>query len=84
MPVVNYDVYRYGYGDYRECRVVIAADGREAFGRALRSLADAAAREAAAAAQRADSDRWGRMDGRSGQRVLALFDAMVEGNGGKA
>lgn len=83
VPVVNYDVYRYGYGDYRECRGVIGADGREAFGRALRSLADAGARDAAAAEQRADSGRWGRMDGRSGERVLALFDAMIEGKGGK-
>jgi hypothetical protein len=79
-PVVNYDVYRYGYADYLGCRGVLAASSKDEFVRALRSLAgDPAARAAAAAAQEAEAPRWGMLDGQSGQRVLRLFDAMTQG-----
>ena len=78
-PVVNYDVYHYGYADYRECRGVLAADSRDGFMRALQALAgDDAARAAALAAQQAEAPHWGRLDGQSGRRVLGLFDALMD------
>jgi hypothetical protein len=78
IPVVNYDVYRYGYKDYVGCRGVLAASGQDEFVGALRSLAcDPAARAAAAAAQEAEAPRWGMLDGGSGRRVLALFDELA-------
>ena len=83
VPVVNYDVYRYAYADYRGCPGVLAAADRPAFARLLRSLAcDPGARARAAAAQQAEAPRWGMLDGQSGRRVIGLFDALTDDRGG--
>jgi hypothetical protein len=83
VPVVNYDVYRYAYADYRGLAGVMAVSDRESFARVLGSLAsDTAALRRAAEQQRAEAPRWGRLDGRSGARLLALFDSMAEPTGG--
>jgi hypothetical protein len=84
IPVVNYDVYRYAYADYRECRGVLAVETGDGFARVLKSLAsDPSTRAEATAAQAADAERWGRLDGRSGARMLALFDAMTTEGGSR-
>jgi hypothetical protein len=73
-PVINYDVYQYGYHDYDGLRGVVLANTRNEFRELLQEMTiDRDRRDAVAAAQRRDSGRWGRLDGLSGERMLALL-----------
>lgn len=77
-PVLNFDVYRYGYDDYAGLEGVVTLNDRHAFAREARRmlaepdhLASLARRQASAAAD------WGQLDGRSGARLLRLFDELT-------
>ena len=73
-PVLNYDVYRYGYEDYRAVEGVVLVDTREQFRTMLMRLTgDEATRSSIADAQRREADRWGKLDGASARRILALL-----------
>jgi hypothetical protein len=81
-PVLNYDVYRYRYDDYRGVEGVVNLEDRDAFAHEARRmlsepehLADLARRQVAAAPD------WGRLDGQAGTRILALFEEMTRGGG---
>lgn len=73
VPVINYDVYRYGYADYRNVEGVITVDNWNGFkavldkttrdGDYLKSLADLQRKEAA---------KWGLIDGQYAARFKAL------------
>ena len=76
-PVINYDVYRYGYTDYDGVPSVYTMTALDAFRAAVTQLADPAARAAATAQQRAVMRRWGNLDGHAGERMLALFDRLA-------
>lgn len=77
-PVINYDVYRYRYTDYDGVPGVVPVDSRPAFEDAIRMLtSDPAALAAATARQRSIMERWGRLDGKAGERMLSLFDRLV-------
>jgi hypothetical protein len=80
-PVINYDVYRYHYTDYVGVPGVFTMQSREEFQAIVEQLAsNPTARADAAAKQRGVMERWGRLDGRAGERMLALFDRL-RGNG---
>lgn len=73
MPVVNFDVYRYGYTDFREDHGVLTSETSEDYLRDLRRVVgDADFREALLDRQRPVRGRWGALDGRSGDRMAAL------------
>jgi hypothetical protein len=73
-PVINYDVYQYGYEDYRGVRGVQLVNLRTEFRDALCDITgNATRREELAEFQRRDSGRWGLLDGSSGKRMLALL-----------
>jgi hypothetical protein len=73
-PVVNYDVYQYGFKDYQKVRGVRRVETREEFKRVLQVMTtDEAERAALAAQQERDAPRWGQLDGRAGERLLALL-----------
>lgn len=77
-PVVNYDAYRLRFTDYADAPGVLHVEERDGFVAVLRRLlVDEEHRATVAARQRADAGRWGRLDGRSGERVLACIEAMV-------
>lgn len=78
VPVVNYDVYRFGYHDYNDAPGVLTVDSREDFQSALSSAAPGTAGHAdLAAKQRLAAPEWGTLDGRAGERMLALIDRIV-------
>ena len=78
-PVINYDVYRYRYTDYLGVKGVLATEEQDEFRRLLQKMAtDEAFREEIAGFQRADAPRWGILDGKAGERILALFQRMVD------
>lgn len=77
-PVLNYDVYRYGYDDYAGVAGVVAIDDARAFDRVLGELASDADRlRALADAQAAVAGEWGCLDGGSNERLLALYDRLM-------
>ena len=74
-PVVNYDVYRFGYTDYTGVPGVFTVNEKQAFVDIIQSLTNDPARlAAAAAAQDAVREQWGRFDGGAAVRFLALVD----------
>jgi hypothetical protein len=74
IPSVNYDAFHYDYDDYRSVRGVLHAAEPDEFRAAVARLLPAhpgysALREAC----REEASRWGRLDGRSAERIEALI-----------
>jgi len=73
-PVINYDVYQYGYKDFEALRGVSLVNTRAEFcERLLHVTRNEGERAALAAAQKVAAPRWGRLDGLSGWRLLSLL-----------
>jgi hypothetical protein len=73
-PVINYDVYQYGYEDYLSVAGVVLVGLRTDFQATLRELtSDASKRDMLTETQRRHSRRWGMLDGNSGRRMVALL-----------
>jgi hypothetical protein len=82
-PVVNYDVYRMDYADYEEAKGVITMDDKASFVAALRRLTTEPGDYARInTLQREGMTQWGKLDGKSGERMLQLFDNVIR-TGGK-
>jgi hypothetical protein len=76
--VINYDVYRYGYEDYNAVAGVVLATTKQDFETTLqRMTSDESYRAEVTRLQRGDASRWGFLDGRCGDRLLALFDRLA-------
>lgn len=77
-PVVNYDVYRYGYTDYIGAKGVLLVENIDDYAAAVRRLArEPDFFESVRAIQAADAPYWGTMDGKSGERILELFAELM-------
>jgi hypothetical protein len=73
-PVLNYDVYRYRYPDYVGVEAVLLVEEQHAYRGALERLtSDDACRAELAAKQARAARYWGLLDGKAGERLLALF-----------
>ncbi len=76
-PVVNYDVYRYRYTDFVGVPGVLATEDQNEFRSLLQRLVgDSQFRNEISRAQAAVSSRWGLLDGRVGDRILAVADRL--------
>jgi len=77
-PVINHDLYRYGYDDYRSAPGVVHVTTREEFSHEVTRIAgDSAYREQLALAQASVAADWGNLDGGGGGRLLALFSELI-------
>lgn len=76
-PVINYDCYRYCYSDFAGVPGVLNVEDREAFRATLRRLEDPGTRGEFATRQREFAAKEFPLDGRSGERLLALIAALV-------
>jgi hypothetical protein len=73
-PVVNYDVYQYGYRDYEGVEAVRLVNTRAEFAREIeRVTGDQAYRSKLTACQQRDANRWGMLDGQTGRRMRVLL-----------
>jgi hypothetical protein len=82
VPVVNYDVYRYRYTDYLGVAGVLRTEEQAEFAALLaRFDAEPAFHESVRALQAAAAPHWGRLDGGTGGRMLALFDRLAPPRG---
>jgi hypothetical protein len=77
-PVLNYDVYRFGYADYAAAGGVLTVSAPDAFQHAAVRLAtDGAFHAELARKQRSCAPEWGSLDGAAGARMIALFDELT-------
>lgn len=78
IPVVNYDVYAYDYDDYRDVPGVVTMTGQEDYAAWVDGLArhPATWEKSRAALAEFARDR-AVLDGRAGERILALLDQLV-------
>jgi hypothetical protein len=78
IPVVNYDAYRYDYDDYKGLEGVIIVDDKAEFVSIYdRLTSEPEFYELIASAQRKTAERFALLDGRSHERMLALFDRLA-------
>lgn len=81
-PVLNYDVYRYGFSDYAEAGGVVTVTERDEFVDVLdRMTGDSGYLASLAVSQQACQSEWGQLDGRSGERLADLVGGLVEHHG---
>lgn len=83
LPVVNYDMFRFGYDDFADAGGVLHVADRDEFVATLRRLdVDPAAAIELARAQASCAGRWGRLDGGAGARLLTLLRGELGAPGG--
>ncbi len=81
-PVVNYDVYRYRFTDFIGMEGVITFEEQDEFVSVLRRLtADPAYAMEIRKKQAAIAAVWGRLDGKSGQRMVELVRRLLPQRG---
>lgn len=74
VPVVNYDVFQFDYDDYKGAKGVVQANSLKEFEDALRKLVPHEEEFALLKRMQAEiSEDWGRLDGRSTERIAALI-----------
>jgi hypothetical protein len=74
IPVINYDCYRYRYGDFADAHAVVTVEDQAAFASALRDVClDPLARKTLCDRARADRCEWGSIDGRFAARFSELL-----------
>ena len=77
IPSINYDVYHYRYGDFTEVPGIVHVEKKAAFSAAVaRLVEDEAHRGELRRLQRPQAQRWGRLDGKSTDRLVRLFDEL--------
>jgi hypothetical protein len=77
VPTVNYDVFHYAYGDFAAVDGVINVDSYAEFAARLAELVPgAAAFEGLRTAIKRAAGRWGMLDGRSVDRIVALLEQL--------
>lgn len=78
-PVINFDVYRFGYDDYTGTPGVVTIDEPQVFEAELTKLASEAGHlDSLAAMQQAIAGEWGMLDGLSGTRMLEVMVRLVQ------
>lgn len=81
-PVVNYDSYRLRYSDYKASSAVLHVEDLEEFKAQLRQLAvDETFTATLKTRAREEATEWGCLDGKSAQRIIALFDRLIGTSG---
>lgn len=79
-PVLNYDVYQMNYDDYKDAGGVLTVFSKTEFkDTIIRLTSEQTYYEDIAAIQLQEMTKWGRLDGKSSQRMLQLFDDVISG-----
>jgi hypothetical protein len=79
VPVVNYDVYRYRYTDFLAVPGVLRCEEQAEYVELLQRFDRDRDFERSMREQQASvAARWGRVDGKAGDRMLALFERMAQ------
>ena len=75
-PVINYDVYHYGYADFKAVKGVVLLEKAADFIKTLAQINDETSGYLAFLNQEIESQAsyWGNLDGLEGKRILDLFE----------
>jgi hypothetical protein len=77
-PSLNYDVYQLHYTDYNNVGGVITVNTKADFLYALHKLiSESDFLKEISTRQISDADKWGQLDGKSGERLIQLFDGLI-------
>lgn len=77
VPSINYDVFRYDYSDFKDVSCVVSVGSYGDFVAALRVMRPGSTTlESLRAAARVEAGRWGKLDGHSVDRIIALIDKL--------
>lgn len=77
IPVVNYDLYHYDYDDYQNLNGVLTMKNKLEFSSVMNKLiTNTDFFEKIKTAQLMDSQKWGTLDGKSGQNLLSEIDLL--------
>ncbi|HIG0328898.1 TPA: hypothetical protein ACX87D_002809 [Legionella pneumophila] len=77
VPVVNYDLYHYNYDDYQNIKGVLTMNSKFEFSSILNKLTtESVFFEKIKTAQLYDSEKWGVLDGKSGENLLNEIDLL--------
>ncbi|MFO2977058.1 hypothetical protein SCO70_05800 [Legionella pneumophila serogroup 3] len=77
IPVVNYDLYHYNYDDYQNIKGVLTMNSKFEFSSILNKLiTESGFFEIIKTAQLYDSEKWGVLDGKSGENLLNEIDLL--------
>jgi len=78
IPVINYDVYRYGYHDYDNAGGVVTVEDKEDFIKIIKKITTSKKYyQQLQAKQRQCMNDWGMIDGKSGDRILNFFKELI-------
>jgi glycosyltransferase involved in cell wall biosynthesis len=81
IPSINYDVYHYRYGDFTDVAGIVHVEKKAEFSAAVaRLVTDEAHRAQLRRLQRGEAQSWGRLDGKSMDRLVSLFDELGTGS----
>ncbi len=79
-PVINYDVYRYNYQDYAADPCILTTGSTSGFREIMRRMDTDASYRQRLLDESKDGLRWGKIDGCSTERIMALLTAVVKQN----
>lgn len=77
-PVIQYDIYKYRYGDYLKEAGVLHTEIKEEFLKFLHRIDSNTQYLRLEERAKKNSNYWGKMDGKSSQRIIKLFESMIE------
>lgn len=78
IPVINHDIYRYDYDDYRNVAGVLYAVTNEEFKKIIDDFKDYDFLAKITARQKAHSSDWGVLDGRGGERLVSCVKECMQ------
>lgn len=77
IPAVNFDIYRYGYAEFRSAGMCEATTLPQLRSEFFRLIGDPGYRESVSKAMLATRDYWTMSDGRSRERIIALLSGLM-------
>lgn len=80
-PVINYDTYRYDYGDYANALGCLEVSSQQAFRQVLGQCLESESLSRLKLRAQSDAQNWGRIDGKVGERIRVCLDESLAGYG---
>lgn len=78
VPTINYDVFRYDYSDFKNVSCVVSVTNYQEFMAAILAMRPGEpALERLRTSARSDAERWGKLDGHSVDRIVALIENLI-------
>lgn len=78
IPIINYDVFKYGYTPYNDIRGIIGTTKREEYYPILQKIiSDSKYYKKVKTFQEKEKVKWGILDGKSKERIVSLINSLI-------